>query len=399
MTYTSSTLARGLQLPFGNGPNSRALLKLSPQLPVRGGVLLSPTTAPAAMKAAVAFPSKPKAASKVEFKPPAAVMPSGATGVVALLAASRERREFERKMVIDMQQQRSDGSDATRATPASEEVDREAAAAAAQVMMQEALAAEAAVFRAEEAKKALPQNVLRAIAASSMIMLTPATFLGFERGGVDDCATDFVWDGLAALPWRAHLVASLARDAGESGDAVFSVSHQVAAFTDGDAVSYMTMYGAYTPAAEASSSNLCFDCRYMHKMRCWLDHTTTCNWPCSCCANQLQQLYNLLHSLHSIIDCSAACNANDERAIVSCFSDLVSLSCQLLASKHVLGSPQSVHALLVLMTALADARFIFAVRAECLFKSLRVDCFFFSPPGYPYRRKFVTSGLQQSLFE
>jgi hypothetical protein len=259
MAYTSSTLARGLQLPFGNGPNSRAFLKLSPKLPVRGGVLLSPTTAPAPIKPAAVFPCKPKAPSKLEFRTPAEAMPSGATGVVALLAASRERREFERKMAVDMQQQRSDGTDATGATPASEELDREAAAAAAQVMLQEALEAEAAAFRAEEAKKALPHNVLRAIAASSMIMLTPTSFLGFARGGVDDCATDFVWDGLAALPWRAHLVASLARDAGESGDAVFSVSHQVAAFADGDAVSYMTMCGAYTPAAEVRSIRCCID--------------------------------------------------------------------------------------------------------------------------------------------
>ena len=97
--------------------------------------------------------------------------------------------------------------------------------------------------------------------------------------------------------------------------------------------------------------------RYMHKLRCWLDHTTRCAWPCSCCANQLQQLYNLCHSVHSIVDCSAACNADDERIIVGHFSDLVSMTCQLLASKHVLGSPQTVNALLVLMTALADARF------------------------------------------
>ena len=241
MAYTSSTLVRGLQLPFGNGPNSRALLKLSPKLPIRGGVLLSPTTAPAPVKLAAVFPSKPKVATSLAFKQPAQIMPSGATGVIALLAAARERREFERKLANKLQQQRDDGTDETKATPASEKLDQEAAAAAAQAILQEAAAAEAAAFRAEEAKKGLPQNVLQAIAATSKILLTPMTYQGFDRGGVDDCATDFVWDGLAALPWRAHLVASLARDAGESGDAVFSISHQVAAFVDGDVVSYMTM--------------------------------------------------------------------------------------------------------------------------------------------------------------
>lgn len=78
-------------------------------------------------------------------------------------------------------------------------------------------------------------------AACPQIMLTPASFQGFARGGIDDCATDFVWDGLTALPWRAHLVASLARDAGDSGDAVFSIGNQVAAFADGDVASYMMM--------------------------------------------------------------------------------------------------------------------------------------------------------------
>jgi hypothetical protein len=241
MAYTSSTLVRGLQLPFAHGPNSRSLLKLSPKLPVRGGVLLSPTTAPAPIKLASVFPSKQKAASSLEVKQPAANMPSGATGVIALLAASRERREFERKLANEMQQQRSNGNDTTRATPDSEKLDREAAAAAAQAMLKESAAAEAAAFRAEEAKKGRPQNVFQAIAASSKILLTPTSSLGFVRNGVDDCATDFVWDGLTALPWRAHLVASLARDAGESGDAVFSISHQVAAFADGDVISYMTM--------------------------------------------------------------------------------------------------------------------------------------------------------------
>lgn len=185
----------------------------------------------------------------MEVKPSAAIVPSGATGVIALLIASRERREFERKLANEMQQQRSDGTDTTKATPASENLDREAAAAAAQALLQEAAAAEAAAFRAEEAKKGQPQNVFQAIAASSKILLTPTSSLGFCRGGVDDCATDFVWDGLAALPWRAHLVASLARDAGESGDAVFSISHQVAAFADGDVNSYMTMCGSLWHAA------------------------------------------------------------------------------------------------------------------------------------------------------
>ncbi len=245
MTYTSSTLVRGLQLPFGNGPSSRAFLKLSPKLPVRGGVLLSPTTAPAPDKPALAFPSKQKAVTKVESTTPAAVVPSGVTGVVALLAASRARREFERQRADEIQQQRSDGTDATKATPVSEELDREAAAAAAQEMLQQAAAAEAAAFRAAEAKKGLPQNVLKAIAVTSKILLTPTSFLGFARGGVDDCATDLLWDGLAALPWRAHLVASLARDAGESGDAVFSIGRQVAAFADGNAVFYMTMCGMH----------------------------------------------------------------------------------------------------------------------------------------------------------
>jgi len=250
MNFTSSTLVRGLQLPFGNGPSSRALLKLSPKLPVRGGVLLSPTTAPACDKQTSTFPPKPKTTAKVELKTTAA-LPSGVTGVVALLAASRARRDFERKMADELQQQRSDGTDATKATIASEESDREAAAAAAQEMLQKSAAAESAAFRAAEAKKGLPQNVLRAIAASSKILLTPPSFLGFTRGGVDDCATDFVWDGLTALPWRAHLVASLARDAGESGDAVFSIGRQVAAFVGGDGVSYMSMYGCILPAADA----------------------------------------------------------------------------------------------------------------------------------------------------
>ena len=169
MTYTSSTLARGLQLPFGNGPNSRAFLKLSPKLPIRGGVLLSPTTAPAPIKPAAAFPSKPKTSSLTERKPAAAALLSGATGVVALLTASRERREFERKMAKEMQRQRSDGSDETRSTPASQDLDQEAAAAAAQAMLAAAAAAEAAAMRAEEAKKGLPQNVLQAIAASSKV--------------------------------------------------------------------------------------------------------------------------------------------------------------------------------------------------------------------------------------
>ena len=249
MAYTSSTLVRGLQLPFANGPGSRALLKMSPKLPIRGGVLLLPSTAPAIDKTASAFPSKPKAVTKVELKAPAAAVPSGVTGVVALLAASRARREFERKMAYEMQQQRNDGSDANQATLASEALDDEAAAAAAQEILQKAAAAEAAAFRAEEAKKGLPQNILQAIAASSKIMLTPTSFIGFVRGGVDDCATDFVWDGLVALPWRAHLVASLARDAGESGNAVFSIGRQVAAFADGDAASYMTMCDKHAPAA------------------------------------------------------------------------------------------------------------------------------------------------------
>lgn len=108
------------------------------------------------------------------------------------------------------------------------------------------------------------------------------------------------------------------------------------------------------PAASEQLMRVC--CRYMHKARCWLDHHTKCDWPCCCCGGQLQQLYNLLHSIHSIVDCSSACKDNDERAIVGCFADLVSTTCQLLASKQVLGSPQTVHALLVLMTALADAR-------------------------------------------
>jgi hypothetical protein len=241
MAYTSSTLVRGLQLPFAHGPNSRALLKLSPKLPVRGGVLLSPTTAPVPLKLASAFPSKQNAATRSEIKQSAVIMPSGATGVIALLAASRERKEFERKLVNEMRQQRSDGNDATSSTPALQNLDQEAAAAAAQAMLQDAAAIEAEAFRAEEAKKGYPQNVLRAIVASSMILLTPTSFLGFARGGIDDCATDFVWDGLTALPWRAHLVASLSRDGGESGDAVFSISRQIAAFADGDVVSYMMM--------------------------------------------------------------------------------------------------------------------------------------------------------------
>jgi len=206
-------------------------------------------------------------------------------------------------------------------------------------------------------------------------MLTPTSFQGFARGGIDDCATDFVWDGLTALPWRAHLVASLARDAGESGDAVFSVGSQVAAYKDGDVVAYMMMCGASVMAAAPRAwPPVCSDtysafvrtmshfhalhCRYMHKLRCWLDHTTTCVWPCCCCAHQLQQLYNLLHSLHSVVDCSAACAAGDERAIVGHFSELVSMTCQLLVSKQVLASQQTVHALLVLMTALADAGYV-----------------------------------------
>lgn len=168
MAYTSSTLARGLQLPFGNGPNSRAFLKLSPKLPIRGGVLLSPTTAPS-VKSAAAFPSKPKASSSVQLQKPAANLPSGATGVVALLTASRERREFERKMAKEMQGQRNLGTAETQATPATDELDREAAAAAAQAVLQQAAAAEAASLRAEEAKKGLPQNVLQAIAASSKV--------------------------------------------------------------------------------------------------------------------------------------------------------------------------------------------------------------------------------------
>jgi hypothetical protein len=227
-----------LPLPFGNGPSSRALLKFSTKLPVRGGVLLSPTTAPAPVKPPPALSSRAKTSTKVDFKNTVATIPSGATGVVALLTASRERREIERKMAKEMQQNRCD---AATATPESEALDQEAAAATAPAMLREAADADAAAFSAAEANKGLSQNLLQAIAASSKIMLAPASFLGFERGGVDDFATDFVWDGLAALPWRAHLVASLARDVGESGDAVFSISRQVAAFADGDVVSYMTM--------------------------------------------------------------------------------------------------------------------------------------------------------------
>lgn len=144
----------------------------------------------------------------------------------------------------------------------------------------------------------------------------------------------------------------------------------------------------------------------MHKLRCWLDHRTTCAWPCCCCANQLQQLYNLIHSVHSIVDCSAACNANDERKIVGHFSDLVSMTCQMMASAQVLGSPQTVSALLVLMTALADARF-HAIHAktcrECC-KSFVVffaalQCFLFGECSLSaaFNRAFLSNGMPSLL--
>jgi hypothetical protein len=141
----------------------------------------------------------------------------------------------------------------------------------------------------------------------------------------------------------------------------------------------------------------------MHKLRCWLDHKTTCAWPCCCCANQLQQLYNLIHSLHSIVDCSAACNANDERKIVSHFSDLVSMTCQMMVSTHVLGSPQTVNALLVLMTALADARLHAKTCRECC-KSFMV--FFAALQFFPtgecsspaaFNRAFLSNGMPRLL--
>jgi hypothetical protein len=72
------------------------------------------------------------------------------------------------------------------------------------------------------------------------------------------------------------------------------------------------------------------------------------------------------------------------------------MTCQLLASKHALASPQTINALLVLMTALADARY-HAKSAN--FLNFSLYCFPCSPPIFPYRRMFLISGVQQSLFE
>ena len=97
------------------------------------------------------------------------------------------------------------------------------------------------------------------------------------------------------------------------------------------------------------------------------------------------------------------------------FSELVSMTCQLLASKHVLGSQQTVHALLVLMTALADAGYVLCACVQdgvlcmcvwyvcCWSRALVVLRWLLrlcpSPPVYPYRRMFTLGGVQQSLFE